>query len=86
MLCCVTKRSYSVVLWVFQLWTAVISVCQALRTELTTLCPLLANPDYRHHPYAQPMNASFTDVDSLLFALQIASAMDHLTQRNVSSN
>ena len=61
-----------------------ISMSQAMSTELTTLCPLLANPDFRHHPYAQPLNATFADIDLLLFALQIASAMDHLAQRNVS--
>lgn len=63
-----------------------ISMSQAMPTELTTLCPLLANPDFRHHPYAQPLNATFADIDLLLFALQIASAMNHLAQRNVSCN
>ena len=54
-----------------------------MSTELRSLSPLLANPDFRYHPYAQPLNTTFSDVDLLLFALQIASAMDHLTQKNV---
>ena len=57
---------------------------QAMRADVHSLSPQLANPDLRCHPYAQPLNSSFTDLDLLLLVLQIASAMDHLTSRNVS--
>ena len=55
-----------------------------MQTELRNLSPLLVNDNFRQHPYSQPLNATFTDMDLLLFALQIAAAMEHLTQRNVS--
>ena len=54
-----------------------------METDLASLSPLLADTDARCHPYSQPLNSSFTDTDLLLFALQMASAMDHLVQRNV---
>lgn len=54
-----------------------------MQTDLSKLCALFDDEDIRCHPYAQPLNATFTDVDLLLFALQIASAMKHLAQRSV---
>ena len=56
---------------------------QAVKTDLTSLSPMLADSEFRCRPYSRPLNSTFTDTDLLLFALQIASAMDHLTQRNV---
>ena len=54
-----------------------------MKIDLTHLSFLFADNDVRCHPYAQPLNSSFTDIDLLLFTLQIASAMEHLSQRNV---
>ena len=50
---------------------------------MANLCSLLADAEVRCNPYSRPLNLTFTDTDLLLFALQIASAMDHLIQRNV---
>ena len=50
---------------------------------MANLCSLLADAEVRCNPYSQPLNSTFIDTDLLLFALQIASAMDHLIQRNV---
>ena len=55
-----------------------------MATDLSGLSLVLADDDTRCHPYSQPLNATFTDMDMLLFALQIASAMEHLAQRNVN--
>lgn len=60
-----------------------ITSLQAVRTDLTSLSPLLADTEVRCNPYSQPLNSTFTETDLLLFAIQIASAMDHLIQRNV---
>ena len=60
-----------------------LSLLSQVKTDPSSLSPLLADPDIRCHPYSQPLNSCFTEVDLLLFALQIAAAMDHLTSRNV---
>ena len=61
----------------------VVNSLQAVRSDVANLCPLLADTDIRCRPYSQPLNSTFNDVNLLLFALQIASAMDHLVQRSV---
>jgi hypothetical protein len=58
-------------------------VAEAVRSDVANLCSLLADAEVRCNPYSQPLNSTFIDTDLLLFALQIASAMDHLIQRNI---
>lgn len=48
------------------------------------LSRLLDDYRVRQRPFCAPLNAHFTDVDLLLFALQIANGLQHLSEAGVS--
>ena len=53
-------------------------------TSRQSLSPLLSDDLIRKRPFHQPLNEPLSDIDQLLFALQISRGMQFLTDTGVS--